>query len=150
MGEECGDTPAVNLNHCVTGGSTVHSINIEICATVPVSPEIPTSVFVISLHRINTEVKGGKIDRNLGSPPPVQTGQSDLQLLTQATRPTSQRSHLSRVNVNTEQTVSANTEHCSEHLLHLKPAVNDTGRNAFARGMQSMQMLSLSKNCIGF
>ncbi len=44
------DTPAVNLNHRVTGGSTVHSIKQEICATGPVSPEIPTSVFVISLH----------------------------------------------------------------------------------------------------
>ncbi len=28
------DTPAVNLNHRGTGGSTVHSINTEICATV--------------------------------------------------------------------------------------------------------------------
>ncbi len=37
-------------NHCPTGGSTVHTINIEIRATGPVSPEIPTSVFVISLH----------------------------------------------------------------------------------------------------
>ncbi len=37
-------------NHRLTGGSTVHTINIEIRATVPVSPEIPTSVFVISLH----------------------------------------------------------------------------------------------------
>ena len=44
------DTPAVNLNHRLTGGSTVHTINIEIRATVPVSPEILTSVFVISLH----------------------------------------------------------------------------------------------------
>ncbi len=37
-------------NHCPTGGSTVHTINIEIRTTGPVSPEIPTSVFVISLH----------------------------------------------------------------------------------------------------
>ncbi len=44
------DTPAANLNHRVTGGSTVHSIKQEIRATGPVSPEIPTSVFVISLH----------------------------------------------------------------------------------------------------
>ncbi len=28
------DTPAVNLNHLGTGGSTVHSINTEIRATV--------------------------------------------------------------------------------------------------------------------
>ncbi len=28
------DTPAVNLNHCGIGGSTVHSINTEIRATV--------------------------------------------------------------------------------------------------------------------
>ncbi len=45
------DTPAVNLNHRVTGGSTVHSIKQEIHATGPVSPEIPTSVFVITLQR---------------------------------------------------------------------------------------------------
>ncbi len=44
------DTPAVNLNHHVTGGSTVHTINIEIHATGAVSPEIPSRVFVISLH----------------------------------------------------------------------------------------------------
>ncbi len=44
------DIPAVNFNYCLTGGSTVHTINIEIRATAPVSPEIPTSVFVISLH----------------------------------------------------------------------------------------------------
>ncbi len=44
------DTTAVNLNHRVTGGSTVHSINIEIRATGAVSPEISTSAFVISLH----------------------------------------------------------------------------------------------------
>ncbi len=42
-------------NHHPTGGSTVHIINIEIRATVPVSPEIPTSVFVISLHYLKRE-----------------------------------------------------------------------------------------------
>ncbi len=34
----------------MTGGSTVHTINIEIRATGAVSPEIPSRVFVISLH----------------------------------------------------------------------------------------------------
>ncbi len=53
MGEECGVTHQLQKqNHRLTGGSTVHTINIEIRATVPVSPEIPTSVFVISLHLV--------------------------------------------------------------------------------------------------
>ncbi len=50
------DTPAVNLNHHVTGGSTVHTINIEIRATRAVSPEIPSRVFVISLQRDGVQV----------------------------------------------------------------------------------------------
>ncbi len=41
-------------NHRLTGGSTVHTINIEIRATGAVSPEIPTSVFVISLQLVDS------------------------------------------------------------------------------------------------
>ncbi len=61
MGEECGVTHQLRKqNHRLTGGSTVLTINIEIHATGAVSPEIPTSVFVISLHNVSENLFSGQ------------------------------------------------------------------------------------------